>query len=161
MIIILVVCSTGLHSSHGAHRVHQSTKTSHAGKKGYDWSCMWSTEQTLLYQPWSAHQSGRRTIFAICFNRELVTSGGPLLPVFACVLHSLLTPVHHFGWRQNCYRSKWGMSKQVLSTWLPSCGIWQYVIGSVVPGVLKDHSMFIFKDQAVSGLLYREKLYCK
>jgi hypothetical protein len=40
VMIILGVCSTGLHSSHGARRVHQSTKASHAGKKGYDWSCM-------------------------------------------------------------------------------------------------------------------------
>jgi hypothetical protein len=34
------VCSAGMHSSHGAYRVHESTKASNAGKKGHDWSCM-------------------------------------------------------------------------------------------------------------------------
>jgi len=96
--IILVVCSTGLHSSLGAHGVHQSTKACHADKKGYDRSCVRGTPQTVLDQPRSANQSGRCcTIFAVCFNRELLTFGGLLLPIVVWVLLSLLAPVHHVG----------------------------------------------------------------
>ena len=148
MLIILVVCSTGLHSSLGAHGVHQSTKASHAGKKGYDWSCLWGTTQTVLDQPRSAHQSGRCTIFAICFNHELVTFGGSLLPMMA---HLNFAPRPSPCWLNTelCYLSKWGMSNHVLARWVPSSGVWHCVVQSVVPEVLKDHSAFVLEYQAV------------